>query len=62
MGALGLAQFVEEIGWVDGKGQGGNGGIGGDSEVSLTPWEAALAELAAYGASDVYDSEAEGYE
>jgi hypothetical protein len=65
---MGLGQFVEEIGWADGKGRNGNGdgngGIGGtqgDSDTSLSLWEATLTELVAYGAaSDVYDSEEEG--
>ena len=55
MGAMGLGQFIEEIGWEKGKEL--------DIKASLAPtaWEAALAELAAYrAANDVGDSEEEG--
>jgi len=55
MGAVGLGQFIEEIGWEKGKEL--------DIKASLAPtaWEAALAELAAYGAADdVSNSKDEG--
>ena len=55
IGAVGLGQFIEEIGWEKGK----------ELDIKASPapmaWEAALAELAAYGAADdVGDSEDEG--
>jgi hypothetical protein len=44
-GTIGLSQFVQEVGWEEGKEM-------GDDEVSLTAWETTLANLAAYGAND----------
>jgi hypothetical protein len=50
MGTIGLSQFVQEISWEKEKEL-------GDDQLSPTAWELAVADLAAYGASD---SEGEG--